>query len=79
MALRIATFNLENLDDGIDLLPPLEKRIQIMRPQLERVAADILCLQEVHSQASANTRALVALDKFLNNTLYAAFNANHDR
>jgi endonuclease/exonuclease/phosphatase family metal-dependent hydrolase len=74
MALRIATFNLENLDDSIDLQPPLEKRIEIMRPQLERVTADIICLQEVHSQLTANTRALVALDKLLKNTPYATFN-----
>lgn len=74
MVLRIATFNLENLDDGIDLQPPIEKRIQIMRPQLERVAADIICFQEVHSQVSANTRVLVALDKLLDDTSYVAFN-----
>ena len=49
MTLRIATFNLENLDDEPNQAPTLADRIQIMRPQLERVNADILCLQEVHS------------------------------
>lgn len=49
MPTRIATFNLENLDDGVNVSPALAERIQIMRPQLERINADILCLQEVHS------------------------------
>jgi endonuclease/exonuclease/phosphatase family metal-dependent hydrolase len=69
MALRIATFNLENLDDG----PALAERIPIVRPQLERVAADILCLQEVHSQGPAGGRTLAALDHLLAGTAYAGF------
>jgi hypothetical protein len=44
--LRIATFNLENLDDKPGQKPTLEKRISVMRPQLLRLKADILCLQE---------------------------------
>ena len=44
--IRIATFNLENLDDGPGLTPLLADRIRVMRPQLLRVNADILCLQE---------------------------------
>lgn len=74
MTLRIATFNLENLDDGINVQPPLVDRIQIMRPQLERVAADIICLQEINSQGSAGSRTLAALDQLLSSTLYAGFN-----
>jgi endonuclease/exonuclease/phosphatase family metal-dependent hydrolase len=74
MSLRIATFNLENLDDGVAVQPPLAERIQIMRPQLERVAADILCLQEIHSQGSAGSRTLAALDQLLSGTPYAGFN-----
>jgi exonuclease III len=50
MSLRIATFNLENLDDRPRLQPPLAERIPILRPQLECVAADIWCLQEINSQ-----------------------------
>ena len=34
MELRIAAFNLENLDDGPNVEPPLADRIVIMRPQL---------------------------------------------
>jgi endonuclease/exonuclease/phosphatase family metal-dependent hydrolase len=74
MLLRIATFNLENLDDGAAVQPSLAVRIQMMRPQLERVAADILCLQEIHSQGPAGARTLAALDQLLSNTPYAGFN-----
>ncbi len=49
--MRIATFNLESLD-----LPPkaamaLEARAEALRPALERLQADILCLQEVNATA----------------------------
>jgi hypothetical protein len=71
MTLRIATFNLENLDD--DDTPNLENRIWIMKPQLERVNADILCLQEVHSQGTTDNRTLVALDQLMDETKYANF------
>ncbi|MGH8709297.1 MAG: endonuclease/exonuclease/phosphatase family protein [Burkholderiales bacterium] len=72
--MRIATFNLENLDDGPGVQPPLAERIRIMRPQLERVAADILCLQEVNSQGAPGARTLAALDQLLAGTAYAGFN-----
>ncbi|MCI0512699.1 endonuclease/exonuclease/phosphatase family protein [candidate division KSB1 bacterium] len=74
MLLRIATFNLENLDAGIGVQPPLAERIQIMRPQLERVAADIICLQEINSQGPAGARTLAALEQLLQTTAYAGFN-----
>ena len=63
MPVRIATFNLENLDDGVTVQPPLAERIHIMRPQLERIAAEILCLQEIHSQGPPGSRTLAALDQ----------------
>ncbi|MGA1840103.1 MAG: endonuclease/exonuclease/phosphatase family protein [bacterium] len=72
MLLRIATFNLENLDDNVQ--PSLAERIQIMRPQLDRVAADIICLQEINSQGSTGSRTLSALDQLLSNTTYVGFN-----
>jgi endonuclease/exonuclease/phosphatase family metal-dependent hydrolase len=74
MAIRIATFNLENLDDGPDMRPPLSDRIRIMRPQLERLRADILCLQEVNSQGPADARTLSALGQLLSGTPYATYN-----
>lgn len=48
--LRIATFNLENLDDKPGQKPTLDERIALMRPQLLRLNADMLCLQEVNGQ-----------------------------
>jgi endonuclease/exonuclease/phosphatase family metal-dependent hydrolase len=74
MVTRIATFNLENLDDGPGVSPPLAERITIMRPQLERVNADILCLQEVHSQGATGSRTLTALDSLLTDTQYVGYN-----
>ena len=71
--MRIATFNLENLDYGPGVQPPIAERIRIMRPQLERVAADILCLQEINSQDAGGTRTLAALDQLLGGTAYAGF------
>jgi endonuclease/exonuclease/phosphatase family metal-dependent hydrolase len=71
--MRIATFNLENFDDEAGQDPPLAMRVAIMRPQLDRIAADILCLQEVHSQASAQGRTLGALYTLLAGTRYEAY------
>lgn len=72
---RIATFNLENLDDVPDAKPTLADRIALMRPQLVRANADILCLQEVNGQEqAAQPRQLLALDQFLAGTQYAAYN-----
>jgi endonuclease/exonuclease/phosphatase family metal-dependent hydrolase len=73
MRLRIASFNLESLDDGPRAAAPLDARIAILRPQLERVDADILCLQEINGQRDANgePRRLRALDALLDGTPYA--------
>jgi endonuclease/exonuclease/phosphatase family metal-dependent hydrolase len=73
MPLRIATFNLENLDDRPGMKPTLQERAAIMRPQLQRVRADILCLQEVHSQGPSGARTLAALDALVSGTDYAGF------
>lgn len=55
--LRIATFNLENLNDT-----NLAARLAVLRPQLARLRADVLCLQEIHAQKHADgTRDLAAL------------------
>ena len=72
--LRIATFNLENLDDAPGLDPPLAARLDVLRPQLARLRADILCLQEVNGQAAGKgkPRELRALDKLLAGTPYEA-------
>lgn len=70
MNFRIAAFNIENLDDREDELPSIEQRAALIRPQLERLKADILCLQEVHSQKGVNGRELRALRKLVEDTRY---------
>jgi len=77
---RIATFNVENLDDKPDLRPSLAERIAVLRPQLVRVRADVLCLQEVHGQeASGQPRSLAALDELVKGTVYETFHRVHTR
>lgn len=73
--MRLATFNVESLD-----LPPkahasVEARAVILRPALERLDADVLCLQEVNGQrvAGGKARGLVALDRLLDGTKYAGY------
>ncbi|MDN5214322.1 endonuclease/exonuclease/phosphatase family protein [Fulvivirgaceae bacterium BMA12] len=78
MKLRVATFNLENLDDIVDQSPSLAERIKVLAPQLERLRADILCFQEVHGQEQQNEkRQLLALQSLLNATSYATYHVRH--
>lgn len=68
--LCIAVFNLENLDDA-DRPPTLCERIAVMRPQLVRLNADILCLQEVNGQEEpGHPHSLMVLGKLLAGTPY---------
>ncbi len=50
----------------------IETRAAVLRPALERLGADILCLQEVNAQhvAGVKERRLVALDRLLAGTRY---------
>ena len=78
MKLRIATFNLENLDDTEGQSPSLSERIKVLSPQLERLNADILCFQEVHGQEGQNgKRQLLALQSLLQATSYATYDLVH--
>lgn len=73
--MRLATFNLENLDLPPRAAVPLETRAAVLRPALERLAADVLCLQEVNGQHVSGTKArqLAALDHLLAGTSYEGF------
>lgn len=78
--MKIATFNVENLDDKSDSKnPDLETRAPVLRATLDRLDADILCLQEVHGQelpdhtADNPKRNLSALDYILDGTKYQGF------
>lgn len=74
-AMRVATFNIDSLDMPPKAEVALEDRIPILRPQLDRMRADILCLQEINAQhvAGVATRRLVALDKLLEGTRYETY------
>jgi len=77
---RIATFNVENLDDKPDLRPPMAERIAVLRPQLVRVRADVLCLQEVNGQeAPGQPRSLAALEELVKGTVYESFHVVHTK
>lgn len=77
--MRIATFNLESLDLGPELggkaHVDFATRAAVLRPALERLAADVLCLQEVNAQhvAGAEERRLVALDRLIAGTRYESY------
>jgi len=70
-SIRIATFNLENLDDRPGIEPALDARIAVLRPQLQRLDADVLCLQEVNGQPRTSPRRLRALERLVEDTPYA--------
>jgi endonuclease/exonuclease/phosphatase family metal-dependent hydrolase len=72
--LRIATFNLENLDED----DHTEAQFAALRPMLARLRADVLCLQEVHGQERAGEkRALHTLTALLAGTRYEGFHIAH--
>ncbi len=73
--LRIATFNLENLGEKPHHpgeVPPLAERIALLRPQLLRLDADVLCLQEINGEKTERGYTLAALDTLLEGTKYAS-------
>jgi endonuclease/exonuclease/phosphatase family metal-dependent hydrolase len=67
---RVATFNLENFDETpAGARPSLDERIALMRPQIVRLRADVVCFQEVHGQERpGQPRALLALPRLLEGT-----------
>jgi endonuclease/exonuclease/phosphatase family metal-dependent hydrolase len=73
--MRIATFNVDSLDHEPHAAVPLEERLPILRPQLERLRADVLCLQEVNGQHRTRhaPRELLALDRLLEGTRYEKY------
>ncbi len=77
MRLRVATFNVENLDEPRKGGVPLDERIHVLRPQLLALRADVLCLQEISAHAAHSRhgafRALRALERLIEGTPYATF------
>ena len=80
--MRLATFNLENLGTAPEGSDARAAQITSLRPQIERLQADVLCLQEVNAGAvtaadGGRERALPALDALLDGTPYADFHRIH--
>lgn len=77
--MRIATFNLENLDLRLDEAAVFDRRAAVLRPQLERAAADVFCLQEVNAQKidRHGPRTLAALDRLLAGSQYEKYHLAH--
>ncbi len=73
--MKIATFNLENLGRRLADASEFERRLNILRPQIERLDADILCLQEIDGTrtGSEKRRRLTALDRLISGTVYEKF------
>ena len=72
---RIATFNLESLDDRPRAGSDFADRIALIGPQLMRLRADFLCLQEVNAREESHhgPRHLTALDSVLKGTGYEGY------
>jgi hypothetical protein len=68
--MRIATFNLESFGKADRRSASLAERAVVLRPQLERLKADILCLQEVDAPKVAGLRRPVDLERLLAGTSY---------
>lgn len=78
---RAASFNLENLDfSGADA-SLFARRLKVLRPVLDELAADILCLQEINAQREKPhaPRRFLALEKLLAQTPYADFHVATSR
>lgn len=70
---RIATYNLETLDDEI-AGEDFAARLAGLRPMLHAIDADILCLQEVDAQPrNRSPRTPRALKRLIETTAYANF------
>ena len=70
MKFRVATFNLESLGERTEHGVGLDARIAALRPILESLRADVLCLQEVNAQEAHGARSLAALKALLAGTSY---------
>ena len=72
--MRLASFNLESLGGARDEAS-FAARLAILRPQLLRLEADLLCVQEVDGEkpAAGAPRELLALRRLIEDTPYADF------
>ncbi len=73
---RLATFNLENLHWTSARDDDFQRRVRALRPILENLDADILCLQEIGAQkpTAHAARGFFALDRLLADTPLENYN-----
>jgi endonuclease/exonuclease/phosphatase family metal-dependent hydrolase len=69
--MRVATFNLDSFGTFDGHGASFDERAAVLRPQLDRLKADILCLQEVDAPKIAGRRRPVDLERLLADTSYA--------
>jgi endonuclease/exonuclease/phosphatase family metal-dependent hydrolase len=72
---RLATFNLENLDCASVRNGAFERRLGVLEPLLTKLAADVLCLQEIGAQKTADHdgRFFLALDRLFAGGPYESY------
>jgi endonuclease/exonuclease/phosphatase family metal-dependent hydrolase len=77
--MRVASFNLENLGMPGKTGVATSSRLAVLRPQLKRLKADIVCLQEINGETSptADGRTLASLDRLIEGTPYQDFERVH--
>ncbi|MCG7585172.1 endonuclease/exonuclease/phosphatase family protein [Photobacterium sp. OFAV2-7] len=77
--MKVATFNIENLDYAQEPgNTSFQERLVPLRQMLKRINADILCLQEVHSQKNTeNKKTLEALTELVEGTQYQDYHVQY--
>jgi endonuclease/exonuclease/phosphatase family metal-dependent hydrolase len=68
--MRIGTFNLESLGEAHQKGASFRDRAAVLRPQLDRLKADVLCLQEIDARKVGGARRAVDLERLLTDTFY---------
>lgn len=73
--MRLATFNLENLNWSRAHQDAFDRRLAVLRPIFDALDADVLCLQEVDAQKRHKhaDREYIALDMLLEGARYQDF------
>ena len=69
--MRVATFNLEDFGNAHKGDAAFEERAAVLRPQLDRLKADVLCLQEVNATKVRAIRRPIDLERLLEATSYS--------
>ncbi|MDH3349210.1 MAG: hypothetical protein OEM02_14055 [Desulfobulbaceae bacterium] len=71
--MKIASFNVGDLDRNIGF-SELHDRIKLLRPQLTRLSADILCLQDVHGwEREGGSRDILGVKELIATTQYETY------